>query len=336
MGIPAMKIHTLLLLSGLVGLLMGCGSDRPNSSAENNGDVAPAARNATASGNATAEEVARQTRGNVKCPAKINAAASAGVPVADVLGVRPGMSWDDAAHVVMCTHDLLVVQPDTSRRFSINTYGQTIRQGFGARFAKPRVERTSQQIMADLQQSAMDRGNNTVRQDVQPGEAKWYVSTMGVPGAERVIAVAREEWFEEGGNPTVASVEQALLQKYGKPTSNARGGYADRPVWEMRWAYDPQGRLIGETSPLYNMCHGVSDPDAATSFSPDCGIVVAATITPLPSNAALSRYVRVGVVDQSNGYSAITGTEQALQRMDAQRRARETEDAARNTKAPQF
>ena len=51
------------------------------------------------------------------------------------LGVRPGMTYDEAANVILCTNDLMVVQAD-SRGFQIKTFGQTLRQGFNARFAE--------------------------------------------------------------------------------------------------------------------------------------------------------------------------------------------------------
>jgi YD repeat-containing protein len=183
-----------------------------------------------------------------------------------------------------------------------------------------------------MQDEAMARSTNRVRRDMQPGQAKWYVSTMGVPGEERVIAAAREEWFLEGRNPTMASIEQALVKKYGavgKTYSSGGNAY-------LTWAYDPQGRRVAQTSPLYHQCQGTSDPDGGTNFSPDCGVVVVAQIFALRENPELSQYLQVGVIDQANGYAAITGTEQALQVYDAQRRAKEVEAASKNADAPKL
>ncbi len=42
------------------------------------------------------------------------------------------------------------------------------------------------------------------------------------------------------------------------------------------------------------------------------------------------------MIDQASGYEAITGTEQALQKVDAQRKAKEVNDAAKNADAPQL
>lgn len=102
------------------------------------------------------------------------------------------------------------------------------------------------------------------------------------------------------------------------------------------WAYDPNGRRITETSPLYNLCGGVSDPDGATNFSPDCGVVVRAQVGSLPGNPGLAQYLQVGVMDQAVGYAAITGTETALRKADEDRKAKELEDATKNADAPKL
>jgi hypothetical protein len=101
---------------------------------------------------ATASEVAAESRGNVQCPAKIaSAPRDPSAPVDDVLGVRPGMTYEEAAAVVLCTNELLVVQLDSSRGVRIQTYGQKIQQGFYARIAEPKIQKTSKQIMQEMQ-----------------------------------------------------------------------------------------------------------------------------------------------------------------------------------------
>lgn len=326
-------VHGFSMLA-LGALLAGCGggTDRmPPAAGARSGGTA-AARDPASAGHASAAEVAQEARGKVKCPAKIKSAARpADAPVDDVVGVRPGMTYEEAANVVMCTHELLVVSEDSSRRFQIQTYGQTLRQGFSARFAKERVQKTSRQIMQELQDSAMARGTNRVVRDMQPGEAKWYVTTMGLPGQERVISAAREEWFEAGRNPTLASIEQALVKKYGQPTESPPRTQHNK---SLSWAYDTRQRPITESSPLYGRCRGMADPDGGTSYSPDCGLVVTAVVHALRDNPDLAEYMQVGVIDQAGGYEALTGTEQALQQMDRQRRAREVEAASEHADAP--
>ncbi|MEO6801539.1 MAG: hypothetical protein ABI178_16495 [Rhodanobacter sp.] len=323
-----MRIKQLLTALLVTGLLSACGSSgKP-------GTATPGARadtTATPSGNASAKEVAAAARGDVKCPAH-SVAAPAGAPVDDVLGVRPGMTYQQAANAVMCSNPLLVITPENGRGFQIQTYGQTIRQGFSARFAAARVQKTGRDYAREMEQEAMERGLNVARHDMKPGQSKWFVSTMGIPGQEKVIGAAREDWFAESRNPTMDSVEQALINKYGTPTQKT-----DQDSYhQLRWAYDPRGRLITDTSPLYNKCRGVADPDGGMGLSADCGVIVEAAIQSLRSNPALAQLLQAGVVDQAGGYQALTDTKQVLQTMDAARRAKQVQDASKNAQAPQL
>ncbi|MGH8182875.1 MAG: hypothetical protein ACREPH_04360 [Rhodanobacteraceae bacterium] len=326
-----MRTTNLIVMGLLAGTLAACGSGKSPASSEAASRAAAASLPATAS----TAEVAAHMRGDLHCPAEIPA-APAGTPVDDVVGVRPGVSYEEAANAVMCSNPLLVVTPETGRGFDIQTYGQTIRQGFSARFAKARVQKTGRQYAQEMEQQAMERGLNTARHDMKAGQSKWFVTTMGMPGQEKVIGAAREQWFDEGKNPTVDSVTQSLIAKYGTPTLKHDDSGYEAGYREMTWAYDPRGRLITETSPLYRQCRGAADPDNGMDLSADCGIVVAANIIRLRGNPALAKFLQVGVVDQAGGYAALTATKQGLQAMDAQKRAKQVQDAAKNAQAPQL
>lgn len=314
-------------------LLAACGSGQsPSSSAAANRAAA-----ASLPDNASADEVAAHMRGDVHCPAAIKTPPqAAGTPVDDVRGVRPGLTYEEAANVVMCTNPMLVVTPADDRGFQIKPYGQKIRQGFTARFAEP--GKTGQQIMEEMRREQQARMANAVQHDLKPGEEKWFVSTMGVPGQERVIGVAREEWFATGKNPTVESITAALVKKYGKPTQTV-DEHRSGQLWDrhLHWDYDPRGRLITETSSLYTSCRGVADPDRGFGLSANCGVAVTAHIIPMRrSNTALAQALQVGAVDQAAGYTLLASTEAGLKAMDAARRAREVKQAAKNADATQL
>jgi hypothetical protein len=325
---PTIRCLVVLILACV---LLACGGKKPGGAAS--GSAATGSTASAPKGNATAEEVAAESRGDVDCPAKIKSPArDANAAVDDVVGVRPGLSYDEAANIVLCTNDLMVLQPSSGRGVNIQTYGTTLRQGFGARFAEPRIQKTSKQIMQEMQDDAIGRSGNRVQRDMKPGQSKWYVATMGMPGEDRVISAAREEWFAEGKNPTRDSVEQALLGKYGTPTRNIKSPGQTTVIW----AHDPFGRLVTETSPLYNRCTGNASPDGGANYTPDCGTVVMAIVVPMPDNQALAQYIQVGVVNQAGGYEAITATEQALAKQDAQKKARQVEEASKNADKPQL
>lgn len=291
-------------------------------------DQAPAEKNAPA------EAVARQARGPLSCPPRsVSPPRTADAPVDDVLGVRPGLAYEEAMNAVLCSHELLVAGAENGRGFQLQApEARSVRQGFSARFAEPRVQKSSKQILQDLQRDAMARGANAAREDLKPGQAKWFVGTMGPPGQERVLSVAREERFAADQSPTVASVAAALLKKYGPPTLDRQAGATLPPL--MRWAYDPDGRRVNEGSPLFHRCVGASDPDASIHLAPECGLVVQAMVLPLKSNPELVDRLQVGVVHQSGGFQMIAATERALAQSDRQRRAQEVEQAAKNTKPP--
>lgn len=324
-----MRHLTNILAMVAFAALTACGGPAPNAP----GGAGNNERKQPPDGNATAEQVARESRGDVDCPADIDTPKrAANAPVDDVVGVRPGLTYEEAQNVVLCTGDLLVASPPSTSGFNIRTYGATIRQGFSARFAEPRVHKTSQQYMKEMQDDFMARSGNAVREDMKPGQSKWYVSTMGLPGKERVIAAAREEWFAEGRNPTVQSVSDALIKKYGTPT---RKQVIPQQTM-LAWIYDPQGRFVPETSPMAMNCTAMSSPDGGTNFSPDCGLVIAAQVRPTQENPALAKFVQVGVADQAGGYELITQTEQALESGEMKRRADEVKNAAKNADAPQL
>ncbi len=137
-----MKAIPLIVTTLLAAALGACGSGNSGPTPAAGGTGASAGKAAPRPGNASAEEVANESRGGVRCPARVETKPrDAKAPADDVVGVRPGMTYEEAANVVMCTLYLMFFQPD-SRGFQIKTFGATLRQGFAARIAQPRVEKT--------------------------------------------------------------------------------------------------------------------------------------------------------------------------------------------------
>lgn len=308
------------------------------SACERSGSGEPSARAAkkaaapTPAG-ATAEEVALEQRSDVVCPPRLSTPSQpAGAPALDVVGLRPGLSYDEAVNVVLCDHPLLVVTAEPQRGFRIEARGHEVRRGFSARFATPRVAKTSRDLLAEMREAQLDRSLNRTRDELEPGEVKYYVATIGVPGEERVVLAAREERFATGKHPTVDSVVGLLVAKYG-PTPATAGDERRR---NLTWAYDPLGRRITETSPLHGICYGSADPDASVSVKEDCGVVVSATVEGLTDNPGLAQRLQVGVVDQAGAVTAIAATEDELRQRDEARRARELKEAQQHGDQPKL
>lgn len=337
----------LPVVAAAVAMLAACGKsgDAGAPPAGQAGGAAPARqaesaqrdRGASAQRNqgASAEQVAKAARGDLSCPPKIaTPARAATAPVDDVLGVRAGLGYDEAMASVLCSGARLVAAPAQGRGFSLRlpNPAPVIRQGFTARDAQARVVKSGREIVKEMQDEAMARGMNRVREDLAPGQSKWFVATMGPPGQERVLAAAREERFAEGQNPTVHSVLEAMIDKYGRPTHRLLPPSAPQPM--LRWAYDPAGVPIAAGSPLYMRCTGTSDPDGGVDVTPDCGVVVQAMLFPLRTNADLVDRMQVGVVDKAGGWRMIGETERAVADSDRQRRAAEVSKAAKSAKGP--
>jgi hypothetical protein len=303
--------------------LSACGGSKSTS------ETSPGAPAAAPTGAATAEQVAEQMRGNVKCPATASTQRPAGAPVDDVTGVRPGISWNEAANFVMCDNPLMVVAENTSRGYNINTFGQHIRQGFDGTFAQPRVVKTGQQIMQDMEQQEMQRGENAYIAPLQPGQSRYFVSTMGLPGQEQVLSVAREEYYVDAKQPTVDSVKQALIAKYGNPTRENDG--ASTYLW---WEYDPSGTQITQASPLAGQCSINVSPDAATNLSTACGVTVGALIQASPANPGLAHSLAVNSQNGAQDMAVLKSTQDTLQNGDNARKANELNDASKNASKP--
>ena len=263
-----MKKFMLAGIAGAALALSACGGGNKDEA----GSVEPEG-GAISKGNglATASEVAENKRGKVKCPPKIATPARAdGMPVDDIVGVRPGMTYDEAANLVLCDNPMIVVEEETYRGFQIDTRGQKYRKGFNANFAER--EKSSQEILQEMQDDHLARSGNAVREDMKPGMTRWYVATVGLPTQERVLHVAREEWYAEGKNPTVDGVAQALIGKYGPPSEDQ----SDQQWRTLSWKYDLQNRPVTDTSPLFRSCNLAAGPNAGASLSPDCGTIISA------------------------------------------------------------
>jgi hypothetical protein len=136
----------------------------------------------------TAAQLAARLRGDIRCPPEKCAQLKGGGPVDDTLGMRHGMAYDKAAQVILCTDPMLVKKDVNARGVHVSTCGQKVRLAFEVRYAER--EKTSREIMAEMQDAAMARTSNRLTADLEPGQANWFVSTFGLPGQERVLQLA--------------------------------------------------------------------------------------------------------------------------------------------------
>jgi hypothetical protein len=296
--------------------LSACGHANKSSDASSGSD------DGAPTGNATAEEVAQEQRGSVTCPAKIQTVKAPNTPVDDVVGIRPGMAWNEATNLALCQNPLLVVSENDRSGFIKETYGAKIRQGFEADFAQPRIEMTQGQMVSQLNQQFSQSANGRYIPRVKPGQFSYSVRVVGMPDSERVLSVAREEYYPKGKFPSVKSVLDAMVAKYGQPSSvQDTGNYID-----LQWEFDPSGKPIAE-EPLLSQCKGDSFLNSAITISPDCGVTVTAQLRKSVENRDLLESTAVASKNGVGGSALIQQTKQDLAKYDASRRASEVKNS---------
>ncbi len=326
-----MKTTTWFTSAMAALMIAACGTDE--SSGTNAGGATTTATKASGTGEATAEQVANEMRGKVKCPAKVSMKRAANEPVDDVVGVRPLMPWAEASKLILCDREMLVITENTGRGYNINTYGQQIHQGFDAKFAEPRKVKTSRDYMVEMSEEMARRSGNAVDIPLQPGQVRWFASTMGLPGQEQVLSIAREEYYEADKLPAIESVVQALVEKYGQPSSVVDD---NQIMMMLYWLYDPAGGKIAPTDPRVNRCRISVSPDAGTSLSEDCGIAVGAGIRSAQDNRDLAHSLSVSAQQGAAGYALLRRTEAALQQTDETRKAEELNKARKGAAKPKL
>ena len=181
-------------------------------------------------------------------------------------------------------------------------------------------------------QSRSGEAANAYVAPLKAGQVRYFVSSMGMPGQEQVLSVAREEYFPDGKLPTVDSVRQALIAKYGEPSDASDGG-TSAYLW---WDYDPSGNKIVRGSQRYGACRINVSPDSGTSLSTDCGLEIGAMIQSARENPGLAHSLAVTSQNGAKGYAVLKGTEEALKRSDDARKAGELSKAAKDSTAPKL
>lgn len=304
-----------------IALLAACGTDDQR---------LPGAAVRELKPDATAEDAARAMRTGLRCPPPSDTMPRRGEAVDDLVGVRPGMPLTQAATIVLCSNPLLVAEYDSTRnRFGINKQGANIREGVEIRPARVRQALTPQQVSAGALTSRYMYGDDD---EVRPGEAIWSISAIGLPGAERVTDVVREEHYASGVQPTAEMVATSLIEKYGKPTT----AHEDVTSFSVWWVWDIAGHLVSPEAAEFDDCrvHGARSIDV--SFHSRCGTAVAIWARRAPDNPLLVQELHVRVLDHARSYERIRATESALRTATAERQAAEAKSATRKGTKPVF
>lgn len=233
-------------------------------------------------------------------------------PVDDIVGLRPGMGYDDVLEVLECRQDIRLVQHaelwSTSENFGIPT-----RQ----------LVRATDGVPCDGEYSPKPAG---AQNDCDTGadrfeplrniSQEYLVAFTGMPEEETARAIWRRTIYSEDDAQPVTLLTEALHAKYGTPQLHATGSHSrlnhTRPgAINLVWIYHPNGTPappptseFSSAGLAWETCVNGPQPWFATQqrWNSGCGLTVRAEILPLEGNSLLAREMNIMIMNQRDLY----------------------------------
>ena len=214
--------------------------------------AAPAGRRATARDAARERDGRRRGAGGARrhpVPAATDTGACRcrAVDASSAFGLACATtSWN----AVLCTQPLLVARVETNRGFQLQTSGDVR----SVPKASARALRAAHRPLEQADRAGHATRRNGTRQQcgarrLGAGSGQVFVATMAAP-RRAVLAVAREERTPPREPDRPRGVD--ALRRRRAATREQRLASGQQP-W-LRLSYDPSGRPVTETSPLYERC----------------------------------------------------------------------------------
>lgn len=273
-----------------------------------------------AGGNAAAAD---DGLGKLKCPAKVGK----GLDGPDIIGLRLGMSRDEAVNVVRChAEDAYVVFED--RWF--DPYS----------FKTHQVKLEKQVIIAQSgETSPCNYSSFEGMQKCGLGQRAWdfvseriKVAAPGLPGEERVAGVWRTQSYKEGATPAVETVVAALTKKYG-PYQRRVVNRVNNNLWsnriEIAWVSGVDGETMSEANPIFLNCavNVRARVDDGQTWQDGCGLTIAVTLLTPRANPDVVGEFSVGMMNQSGLFAYQEELQMKLDDIETKRRSDELESA---------
>ncbi|NGP53514.1 hypothetical protein [Thioalkalivibrio sp. XN8] len=253
-----------------------------------------------------AREERRKQAAARQCPhTPALAARDPNQPVDDVANLRPGMSFADVEALLECRGD--IVNFDTAEAWAIRNEGLPTRQLLRA--ANGDICPAEARLAGGGECEDGGYGFELL-QDVSE---EFIVAFTGLPEGERAGVIWRRTVFPADESPTVTSLQEALVAKYGQPhlAANQEGYYSlgHRPgAVTYSWVYDARQQPIpGGDSARRSRCVNGPRPafEKQMSWNSACGLTVRAEIMTAPGNTLLARELNVVVMDQKRFDDAV-------------------------------
>jgi hypothetical protein len=240
----------------------------------------------------------------------------AGACSPDIIGLRLGMARDTALNFVRCHSPQAELEFDDDW-LKLELHGQELGTQV---FTATQGTRTC----AEFDSQCASRSRSLNRPEWSEISELIRVAAPGLPGKETVMGIWRTQGFKPGDAPTVEAATAALIKKYGEPQKRVTNG----SNLYIYWQQDAKGAPVTERST--DQCTGISPrPNESQSWSDACGLTILAEIEAAEDNDALVGALHVGMVDQHKLYAYGEAMQKELDDADAQRRAKETEQAER-------
>lgn len=254
------------------------------------------------------------------CPPRLAAAPrSEAAPVDDIVGLRPGMAYDDILALLECRDDVRSVQSAPLWSASQN-YGIPTRQLLRASDGIPCSE-----AEISARSAACDSGGGRF-EPLRDITREYVVSFTGMPQQEVARAIWRRVLYTEDDTQAASVLTQSLTEKYGVPQLQATSDHlridkVRAGATNLIWLYSREGQptplpagQITSAALNYETCINGPQPQFAArqGWNSGCNLTIRAEILPQDNNRLLVRELNMVVMNQRDLYYGGQQFEHAL------------------------
>lgn len=253
------------------------------------------------------------------CPPKLAGAPPAsGGNVDDIVGLRPGLSFNDTLALLECRDDIRVIQTAALWTAPEN-FGIPTRQLLRASDGIPCTEKQAARA------NACDTGGGRF-EPLRDVTREYIVAFTGLPEEEVARVVWRRTVYGAEDKQAISVLSQALIEKYGAPQLQATGTHlrlndVRAGATNLAWLNSREGAPMMPPSSQFSnaamnweTCVNGLKPQFATrqAWSSGCNLTIRAEILPQPDNGLLARELNMVVVNQRDLYYGDTQFKTAL------------------------
>jgi len=306
---PTSRLALLTAAFAASALLAACGGDDAGSSKTSSTPTSSTSKKKEKTASMRPED----NLPKAKCPSK--AGDKLGGP--DIVGLKLGMTFDDALNHARCAMEDGVIGFN-NRWFQQMRTGSTQLEKQGFSIQRGDTSECVFKSLGDAQKCGLGRRVwDHVAEVIS-------VASPGIDGRQTVVGIWRTQNFKPGEMPSRDAVLAALRDKYGK-----EGELRDDPHGTVSWRYEPGGAPLSKSDPQFNACYGITArPGGSQAWREGCGLSITADLVAPRDNPQLVQSLHVGMAHQENLMNAGDTMQAELDRIDAERRKSEVDNAA--------